>query len=137
MLRIDWDSQTTPYVDNSAYITIRTGRSRSYGNVINGLGVREPARGGRIRQDIELLLRKVSEKGGEAMAIPNVPEMVVVKFDKYEVAIVHGIIFTSVSLHGRLIGEYKLVVVMLEELDACLTDEFKIERYVQAALAAR
>jgi hypothetical protein len=136
MLRIDWDTQTTPFVDKNTYITIRTGKSRAYRNVMAGLGVREPVRAARIHQDMEALLRNISRKGGEALGIPNVPEIYMVKFDPYEVAIIHGIIFTSVSLHGRLIGEFKMIVVMLDEVDDCLTEDFKIEKYVQAALAA-
>jgi len=136
MLRIDWDDQTTPYVDNSTYITIRTGRSRAYRNVLAGLGVREPIRAGRIRQDIEAVLRMVSANGGKALAIPHVPEIVIVKFDDYEAVIASSILFTSVSLHGRLIGEYRLIIAMVNEMDAVLTEVFKIEKYIEAALRA-
>jgi hypothetical protein len=136
MLRVDWDTETTPYVDKATYITIRTGKSRAYRNVMSGLGVREPARAARIQQDMDLLLRDISRKGGEALSIPNIPEIHMVKFEPYEVAIISGVIFTSISLHGRLIGEYKMIVLMLDEVDECLTDDFKIEKYIQAALSA-
>lgn len=134
ILRLDWDDQTTPYIDNSCYITVRTGRSRAYRNVLNGLAVREPARAARIREDMDALLLKVSETGGNALCTPNVPEMVIVKFDSYEVVVVHGIVFTSQTAK-RLVGDFKLLIVMIDEMDAVLTDEFKIERYVQAALS--
>ena len=56
MLRIDWDPQTTPFIDNTCYLTIRTGRSRAYRNVLNGIAVRDPARAARIRQEMDALL---------------------------------------------------------------------------------
>jgi hypothetical protein len=135
MLRLDWDTETTPYIDNACYITVRTGRSRAYRNVLNGLGVRQPARAARIREDMDALLLKVSESGGNALSTPNVPEMVIVKFDSYEVVVVHGIVFTSVTAGGRLVGDFKLLIVMIDEMDAVLTDVFLIEKYVQAALS--
>ena len=135
MLRIDWDAQTTPYVDNAAYITIRTGRSRLYRNVLNGLAVRDPARAARVRQDMDILIRVASENGGEALTAPHIPEMYIVNFGDYQAVIVGSILFTGQSLHGRLIGEFKLLIVMAEEMDACLTEIFKLDKYVEAALS--
>lgn len=134
MLRLDWDQQTTPYIDKSCYITIRTGRSRAYRNVLAGLGVREPARAARIREDMDKLLSQISQTGGEALCTPNIPEMVIVKVDDYEFVAAHGIVFTSVTQGGRLVGDFKLVICMIDEMDAVLTDVFKLEKYVAAAL---
>lgn len=137
MLKIDWDVQTTPYVDNAAYITIRTGRSRAYRNVLNGLAVRDPARAARIRQDMDVLMHHVSQNGGEALTAPHIPEMYIVSFDTYQAVIVSSVLFTGLSLHGRLIGEFKLVIVMADEMDACLTEVYKLDKYVEAALLMR
>jgi hypothetical protein len=35
----------------------------------------------------------------------------------------------------RLVGEFKLVITMIEEMDAVLSDVFRIEKYVEAALS--
>ena len=35
----------------------------------------------------------------------------------------------------RLVGDFKLLIVMIDEWDAVLTNEFKLERYIQAALS--
>jgi hypothetical protein len=135
ILKLDWDAETTPYIDNACYITVRTGRSRAYRNVLNGLAVRNPSRAARIREDMDALLLKVSESGGNALCTPNVPEMVIVKFDSYEVVVIHGIVFTSQTAGGRLVGDFKLLIVMIDEMDAVLTDEFKLEAYIRSALS--
>ena len=134
MLRIDWDQQTTPWVDKYSYVTIRTGRSRAYRNILAGIGVREPARAARIRQDMDALLKMISEQGGDALNMPNIPEFEMATFDEHQVVIAHGIIYTSRTA-TRLVGDYPFVIVMMDEMDAVLSEVFKIERYVQAALS--
>lgn len=134
MLRLDWDTQTTPYVDNTCYITIRTGRSRAYRNVLNGIAVQDPAKAARLRQDMDALLLAISESGGSALTTPNIPEMVVARLtDEHEAVITHGIVFTG-HTGKRLVGEFKLVIAMMDEMDAVL-DVFKLEDYVKAALS--
>ncbi len=137
LLKIDWDDQTTPYIDKYCYVTVRTGRSRAYRNILAGLGVRSPARAARLREDMDKLLTEISHQGGEALCMPNIPEMVVVKFDDYQFVIAHGIVFTNVTTGGRLVGDFKLVIVLLDEMDDVLSEVFKIEKYVQAALAVQ
>lgn len=134
LLKIDWDTQTTPYVDNTCYITIRTGRSRAYRNVLSGIAVQDPARAARIRQDMDSLLLNISENGGSALITPNIPEMHIACFEGYEVVVTHGIIFTGRTA-TRLVGDFKLVIAMIDEMDAVLSDVFKLERYVEAALS--
>lgn len=133
MLRLDWDAETKTWVDKQTYLTIRTGRSRAYRNIMAGLGVREPARAARLTQDMTALLTAISEQGGDALNMPNIPEFETVKFEGYEVVIAHGIIYTSKTA-TRLVGDYKLVIVMMEEMDAVLTEVFHLEKYVQASL---
>jgi len=132
-LIIDWDTQTTPYVDNTCYLTIRTGRSRAYRNVLNGIAVRDPARAARIRQEMDALLLKVSESGGSALITPNIPEFTMVRFGEHEAVVAHGILFTGRTA-TRLVGDFKLVIAMVDEMDAVLSDVFRLEKYVEAAL---
>lgn len=132
-LIIDWDTQTTPYVDNTCYLTIRTGRSRAYRNVLNGIAVRDPARAARIRQEMDALLLKVSESGGSALITPNIPEFTMARFGEHEAVVAHGILFTGRTA-TRLVGDFKLVIAMVDEMDAVLSDVFRLEKYVEAAL---
>mgnify|MGYP000899160855 CR=1 FL=1 len=132
-LIIDYDPQTTPFIDNTCYLTIRTGRSRAYRNVLNGIAVRDPARAARIRQEMDALLLKVSESGGSALVTPNIPEFVIATFAEHEAVVAHGILFTSQTAK-RLVGDFKLVIAMVDEMDAVLSEVFKLERYVEAAL---
>lgn len=134
LFSIDWDAETKPYVDNITYLTIRTGWSRAYRNVINGFCVREPARGARLRMDIEALLTEISKQSGEALCVPNVPEFTVVKFDCHQVVVTHGVVYTAKTPGGRFVGDYKLVAAMIDEMDAVLSEVFLLERYVKAAL---
>jgi hypothetical protein len=133
-LKINWDDQAKTWVDNHTYLTIRTGRSRVYSNIMASLGVREPARAARIQKDITALLIAISEQGGDALNMPNIPEFETFKFDCYEVVIAHGIIFTGRTAQ-RLVGDYKFVTVMIDEMSDVLTEIFYLEKYIQAALS--
>lgn len=132
-LIIDWDTQTTPYVDNTCYLTIRTGRSRAYRNVLNGIAVRDPARAARIRQEMDALLLNISQNGGSALVTPNIPEFAIATFGEHEAVVAHGILFTGRTA-TRLVGDFKLVIAMVDEMDAVLSDVFRLEKYVEAAL---
>lgn len=135
LTRIEWDAQTTPYVDKAAYITIRTARTRAYRNVLNGIAVRDPAKAARLRQDMDSLLLSISQRNGSALVTPNIPEMVIVTFGEHEAVVTHGIVFTGMTPQGRLVGDFKLIISMIDEMDTVLTDVFRIEDYVKASLS--
>ena len=136
LTRIEWDAQTTPYVDKAAYITIRTARTRAYRNVLNGIAVRDPAKAARLRQDMDALLLSISQRNGSALVTPNIPELVIVRLtDEHEAVVTHGIVFTGMTPQGRLVGDFKLIISMVDEMDTVLTDVFRIEDYVKASLS--
>ncbi len=54
--------------------------------------------------------------------------------DEHEAVITHGIVFTG-HTGKRLVGEFKLVIAMIDEMDTVLSDVFRIEDYVKAALS--
>jgi hypothetical protein len=135
MLRIDWDTQAREWISNAAYIKIRTGRSRAYRNKLASLAAQNPSRAARIQQDITQVLVKLSENGGTAMLMPNIPEITLMDFSDFAMLIGAGIVVTGVSPQGRTQGEFRLVIVMECEAEAMLCEVFILDKYV--ALAVR
>lgn len=135
MFTIQWDAQTREWISNGAYIKIRTGRSRMYWNTMTRIGLQDAARKARILQDITSVLVRLSENGGTALLMPNIPELTLMDFGDFAAVIGAGIVVTGVSPQGRTQGEFRLVIVMECEAEAMLSDVFMLEKYV--ALAVR
>jgi hypothetical protein len=60
-------------------------------------------------------------------------ELEVATFAEHEAVVAHGILFTSQTAK-RLVGDFKLVIAMVDEMDAVLSDVFKLEKYIEASL---
>lgn len=133
MVTIVWDEQRTKFENERFVLTMRTGESVSFRNRITILQRQNPRLGVDIYNEILKLAEYVSKMAGASGDYPGVPEMVIYRRDRIRAAIVWGIVPSGAKKRRALIGEYRFVIVLEEELEDTLSRVFDIERLLSGS----
>lgn len=130
---INWDTKTIRHETDTMVMTIRTGSSRMLDNYITARRMRNAAAGIALHQRIMHLLKELSQRVDAGRLLPNIPNFEVI--DPYpgvsdrRIVVMFGIV-TNGSKQRRIIGEYRFVVCMDEEVEKVLDTVFDLERTI-------
>lgn len=131
-MKLLWDDVTTPVQTDRYALVIRTGVTQRVNNIMEVLRRTQP----RIAVAIE---RGWADEAGRAVSssmdagdYPNVPEMLIMRFQAANRVIVFVLIFGIVlngSRKGKLLqGEFRCVLVEAEEVGDALDRVFNLEK---------
>jgi hypothetical protein len=137
-LQIRWDNEITRFRDERFDLRIRTGQSQAIRNLLTGLRVRDAGRAQRVERAIFAIAEQLSQSLQGADPYPGVPEMVYGRIQdgqrEVEICVVSGIVPNGSRRGSALSGEYRLVVIRADELEACLSRVFDFERLLGKAV---
>lgn len=131
MTTIVYEPVATRFRDDKALITVRTGTSILFNNLITVAIQRNAVEGIALRNRIMHLLNDLSNQTDASKLIPNVPGIdlidATVRGEWRDIAVVSCLV-TNGSRQRRMIAEYRFVVVMAEEVGDALESICELER---------
>lgn len=129
--RIKWDSISTSGKTDGLVVKIRTGRSVLFSNQLTTLRLRDPRAAARFEEIINEIATEASGRD-QSQAIPGVPEMVRVSLYDRDVVIVWGFVPNGAKQRGRLIGEFRFVLMTMADLEGdALESVFDLDRLLR------
>lgn len=140
-MRIIWDNEQTRVESGAYYLTIRTGMSVTARNVVQALRMAHSSEGAQLWADIMnagATIPPLTEQ--DATAYPGIPELFPVTFDtsmgRKHFVYAFGVVPNGGRRGKQYTGEFRLVIVTADEIEAVLDSVFDLSRFIEKGLAA-
>lgn len=131
-MRIVWDTERTTVETDTMALVIRTGQTQSFRNWRTSLSLTQPRNAARFGQIIDAAATEVSQ-WDQSDIIPNVPEILSLQTFGHDWFVAWGVVLNGSRRRHLLIGEYRFVFGLQDDLDAVLSRVFELERVLRVS----
>lgn len=140
-MKIVWDAEQTRVESGSYYLTIRTGMSVAARNTVQALKMTHSKEGHQLWDDLMYAGKSIPPlTEQDADRYPGIPELFPASFDtptgRKEFVFVFGIVPNGGRRGKQFTGDFRLVIITIDEVGDALEQVFDLEKFIERGLVA-